>query len=425
MSKRKYKSVRLHSLDLGKIEERAAGARLAVGIDLAKEELYAAVMTPALEVLQIIRWRQPKELQDFVEVAKLLAEVAEEVAFVMEPSGVYGDPLRQALCDAGLTVRRVSPKRSHDAAEVYDGVPSLHDAKCAAIIAKLHFDGASEDWGLRTDHERRLAASLRVMEVFEKEFRRNRNRLEGLLFRFWPELGEILKLGSATMLELLVSYGGPRAVAEAPDEARQLMRQVGGGFLDPAKVEAVIASASATVGMRQLDDECVLVSVVAQEARRNQQMSRRARKRVEELTADDDATKVMREVVGKTSAAVLVAAVGSPVRYDSAYAYLKSLGLNLKEISSGKRKKGQLHITRRGPGIARLFLYLAALRLIKSDPVVRAWYAKKVARQGGQAKNKAVIAVVRKLAKALWHIARDQAPFDSSRLFDVQRLKVA
>jgi len=53
----------------------------------------------------------------------------------------------------------VSPKRSHDAAEVYDGVPSLHDAKSSAIVAKLHLDSASERWAIRTDEARELDAA--------------------------------------------------------------------------------------------------------------------------------------------------------------------------------------------------------------------------------------------------------------------------
>ena len=104
------------------------------------------------------------------------------------------------------------------------------------------------------------------------------------------------------------------------------------------------------------------------------------------------------------------------------YTYQKALGLNLKEKSSGKHQ-GALHITKRGPGVARLFLYLAALRLVQRDPIVKAWYAKKVARQGGIAKNRAVVAVMRKLAKALWHVAGG-ATFDSRKLFDVSRLRL-
>jgi hypothetical protein len=34
----------------------------------------------------------------------------------------------------------------HDAAEVYDGVPSLHDANAAELIGRLHLQGVSQMW---------------------------------------------------------------------------------------------------------------------------------------------------------------------------------------------------------------------------------------------------------------------------------------
>jgi len=115
-----------------------------------------------------------------------------------------------------------------------------------------------------------------------------------------------------------------------------------------------------------------------------------------------------------------VASVGDPLNYHSPGAYLKSLGLNLKEKSSGK-EKGALHITKRGPSVARMFLYMAALRMIARDPVTRAWFAQKVRRSGGKEKSKGVVAIMRKITKAMWHVVRG-SPFDSTRLFDVRRL---
>ncbi len=94
---------------------------------------------------------------------------------------------------------------------MYDGVPSLHDANSAAILCKLHRDGASETWPMRSEHERKLAAILRILEVHTKEQHRNCNRLEGLLARHWPELTHHLDLRTATLLELLMTYGGPHA----------------------------------------------------------------------------------------------------------------------------------------------------------------------------------------------------------------------
>ncbi len=103
-----------------------------------------------------------------------------------------------------------------------------------------------------------------------------------------------------------------------------------------------------------------------------------------------------------------------PRKYATARSYQKALGLNLKEKSSG-RHVGQLKITKRGSATARKYLYLAALRLIKSHPVVKTWYENKV---NPKAKNKTLIAVMRKLAKALWHVSRGER-FDAHKLFTI------
>src|SRR5712671_4590396 len=41
---------------------------------------------------------------------------------------------------------RVGTKASHDYAEVFDGVPSQHDAKDAAVVAELVALGKGRDW---------------------------------------------------------------------------------------------------------------------------------------------------------------------------------------------------------------------------------------------------------------------------------------
>jgi transposase len=419
MSKRKYRAVPVKQVDADGLRKELGPDRVVVGIDVAKEDFFAAVMDEQQRVAKTVKWKHPLDSRVFVSWVEQLADEG-PVDVVMEPSGTYGDALRIALLAGGLAVFRVNTKRCHDAAEVYDGVPSLHDAKSAAIVAKLHLDGTSEAWPARSEHERQLSAALRVVEVHQKEFHRNCNRLEGLLARHWPELTQHLELRSATLLELLAAYGGPAAVAAKVGEARELMRRVGGHFLAADKVERVVASARTSFGVEQIDEEREMLQVIATEARRAQKLAAKAKRWVEQLSSSSGSSQKMAPVVGKTTAAVLVAAVGDPRNYESADAYLKSVGLNLKETSSGK-KKGGLHITKRGPGVARLFLYLAALRLIQSDQVVSAWYAKKVKRQGGVAKSKAVVAIMRKVVLALWHVAGG-AEFDSTRLFDVRRL---
>lgn len=421
MGKRKYRSVLVKEVVVARVVEQLVEGRVVFAVDVAKEWMYGALMESGHSVLKTIRWSHPTETPDVVSLLGELRSAGVDVTVAMEPSGTYGDALRWRFQRSGFSVHRVNPKRSHDAAEVYDGVPSWHDAKCAAIIGKLHLDGLSEPWPAKTDGRRRLEALLRELEVWEKQFESNRNRLEGLLARHWPELVNELALDSATLLELLCAFGGPAAVAARPSAAARLMRRVGGAYLLDDKIERVVKSAGSTLGVCALDAEEALLRCIASEARRNQKQAQRARRAVEKQTGEEPCAKHMAPTIGKTTAAVMVATLGNPSDYGSAKAFEKALGLNLREKSSGKQQERGLHITKRGPCVVRMHLYFAVLRLLQGDPVVAAWYARKVKRDGGKAKTKAVVALMRKLARALWHVSRGQA-FDASKLFDTRRL---
>jgi transposase len=147
------------------------------------------------------------------------------------------------------------------------------------------------------------------------------------------------------------------------------------------------------------------------------------RRRIEQRIADTQARAgvlpELPEQLGRVTAAVLLASVGSPTRYPSAASYCKALGLNLKERSSGTHK-GRLEITKRGPGLARHYLYFAALRLIVREPLVARWFTLKTARPGA-VKGKQVIELMRKLAKGLWHHVHGH-PFRVERLFNLRAI---
>jgi len=422
MGKRKpYRIQRVNQADVQGLCEDVREQRVVIGIDVAKEKMVAVVMDQGPAVLETVGWSHPSQTSEFVAFLVALRERAASVAVAMEPSGVYGDAVRWQLEKSGFEVFRVSPKRSHDSAEVYDGVPSRHDGKCAAIVAWLHVQGKSEAWPLKSERERTLKAALWRLELHAKQSRQNRGRLEALTARHWPEVTELLDLDTATLLELLGEFGSPAAVAAAAVRAKALMQRVGGSKLDPGKVDAIVDSARRTMGVPAIAEEVELIRAVAREARRNELEERAARRRVEDLAEAEGSTAEMQAVVGKTTAAVVVAGAGDPRSFDSPQALVKALGLNLRENSSGKKQNRGVHITKRGSGTARMHLYMAALRLIQSNAIVKAWYAKKVARDGDRTKINAVVALMRKLVLALWHVARG-ATFDAARLFDARRL---
>ena len=90
------------------------------------------------------------------------------------------------------------------------------------------------------------------------------------------------------------------------------------------------------------------------------------------------------------------------------------MGLNLAERSSG-RWQGKLKISKRGSALARRWLYLAALRWLRDEPV-RSWYLRQKEQRRGEAKP-AVVGVMRKLALALYQVGGRGAAFEG-RPFD-------
>ena len=141
-----------------------------------------------------------------------------KLVVALESSGTYGDALRQALADAQVAVVRVGNKASHDYAEVFDGVPSQHDGKDAAVIAELAALGKAQPWAYQaaSPWEQELTYWVEWMVIHRRSLTSWQGRLEGLVARHWPEATRVLKLSSVTLLRVLKEYGDPAALAADP-----------------------------------------------------------------------------------------------------------------------------------------------------------------------------------------------------------------
>ena len=193
----------------------------------------------------------------------------------------------------------------------------------------------------------------------------------------------------------------------ADQEAANRLARWGGRFLKPEKIEAVLESARQTVGVRVDEPTSTLIKRCAQQTLAAEAEIRQAQRRLEAFVEQDPRLEAEAQVVGKATACVLRVAVGDPRDYHCGEAYRKAIGLNLKERSSGKHQ-GKLKITKRGPSLARRWLYFAAMRTIQKAPV-RSWYEAK-RRKDKDRGNEALVAVMRKLALALHVVATRARP---------------
>jgi hypothetical protein len=105
-----------------------------VGFDIGKFEVLAMPRWGNKDFGRPWRILYPEQVPDLLGLLVQLGR-GRRLRLALGPSGTHGDPLRQACHDAGLLLWRVSPKAAHDYAEIFDGVPSQHDGKDAAVPA--------------------------------------------------------------------------------------------------------------------------------------------------------------------------------------------------------------------------------------------------------------------------------------------------
>ena len=415
MRRKAYSGRRLVAKEFEKIITPLGSAAVVIGVDVSKRELMLMLRCPAEQFFGPYRAANPEQIREVVELVRLMGARG-PVKVAMESSGTYGDAFRQALCDAGLELERVESKQSHDYAEVFDGVPSQHDGKDAAVIAELCAIGKSSRWDyeLSSEDESRMRLLVEWIDGQDRVRRLWLGRLEAVLARHWPEATRVMELRSGTLLRALVHYRCAAELAADPT-AKQKLLGWGGTLLKEQKAAALVESARTTLGVRQNAADRERVGQCARQALDASLQVNRSKSRLKELAKGNRVIERQAAAVGIATACVLWTRLGNPHDYPAADAYRKAMGLNLTERSSGQYK-GRTHISKRGDPLVRRWLHMAALRLVGRHPEVRQWYRGKRAQHGDEHKH-AMTAVVRRLAIALYKVAVNDSEFDGARMF--------
>jgi len=413
MKSKAYRSVDVNGVDIGALLRDRKEALVHAGLDIGKESIFCTLRWSGKDFDRPWKASNPSEV---VRLAELLCEVGRgrELVVAMEPTGTYGDALRQALERKGVSVHRVSPKNASDYAEVFDGVPSQHDGKDAAVVADLAAQGRCWAWPLPkpSEVEQELAYHVDWMDAQRRQMMVWCGRVEALLSRHWPEATSVMRLTSGTLLRCLAKHGGPAGLAGASDGVSQLRGW--GGRLSREKAEALVASAGQTAGVSMGRWEEEQLRRYAEQIRNCRREIAACGRRLGELTNGHEVIESMGKVVGVATSCVLWVELGDPRSYSCGSAYRKSMGLNLAERSSGKWV-GKLKISKRGSSLVRRWLYMASLRWLQKEPV-RSWYVRQKAARRGEGQP-AIVGVMRKLALALYRVGGRGEKFDEKQLY--------
>jgi transposase len=415
-----YSVVDVKGVSVESIVQVRSGQPCHVGTDVAKHEAVLCLYWPDGTFDRPWRVRLPGEVGLVTQkLVRLKAHCP--LVLAMESSGTYGDVLRQAAADAGIEVRRVSGVAVRGHAEAFDGVPSQHDGKDAAVIAELSAQGKGAAWAWqqpRGEQDQAMRYWVRRLDGLQRIKQIYCGKLEALLARHWPEAQRVLKRANGTLSRALARWATPAALAADP-AAAEVLANIGGRWLKPEKIAALLEAARNTVGVRTSDWTAREMREVAQAIVDLRRQIAAARRALRKLAADHQPIQAQAAAVGLATACVLHVCLGDVRNYPNAGAYRKAMGLNLKEHSSGTYR-GKLMISKRGQRLTRKWLYFSALRLMQSSAGVRRWVAGKKRRDGGKAKR-AVIGVMRRLAMAAYQVGARGVAFDAGRLFSGSR----
>jgi transposase len=171
VSRRAYSRVKVNSVDVEQLTAKAkGGAGVSLGLDIGKHEIVACLRWSDGQFERPWSVNNPFEINALVELCIELNKVV-EVVVAMESTGTYGDAVRRALTVAKIPVMRVAGKHVCDYQEIFDGVPSQHDGKDAAMIAELAAFGKGASWNYIPDPEPLAHVRYHVRSIDQRRMR--------------------------------------------------------------------------------------------------------------------------------------------------------------------------------------------------------------------------------------------------------------
>jgi len=224
------------------------------------------------------------------------------------------------------------------------------------------------------------------LEFQVKQSTRQVNRLHNLLARVFPELAVVQNnLKARWVLRLLEKYPTAERIAKARRSSIEAIPN-----LPKAKAGQLHEAAKQSVAAEQGDvvEEVVRQSVcgLVQSMQAEKQLESLAVKAFDALSDQRAEQIVSIYGIGRRTAAVLVAKIGSIDRFPTADHLTSYFGVFPEEHTSGVDKQGKpippgtMRMSRKGNDLVRKHLWMAAMVASRGNPQIKALYARLCAR---------------------------------------------
>jgi transposase len=337
----------------------------------------------------------------------------------MEATSRYGENLYHELEGRGYVLCLLHPGQTHQFHQ-QQGLRAKTDRLDAMTIARVLLSGEARPGYVPSERVATYRELVRLHMQLSDEAARYQNEIQALVVVLFPEFTQVFAdpcLPSA--LSVLKAYPHAQAVVQAGVEPiYQLLRaQTPPHYGRPtAKKLLTLAQQSASSG-RALAGRAMSLQVLCDQLEHTRVNVARLEAEIAQLITTDPRVKGLQQVqeFGLKTVAVLCAELGDVTRFsrtDQAIAYG---GLDI-EIKESGRWKGKAKLSKRGSGLLRRVLYLAALRSIHTEGSAFGTYYRRLVERGLK-KGSALMAVMRKMLAVAVHLLKhEEEDYDPSKV---------
>lgn len=336
-----------------------------------------------------------------------------EVVVGFESTGSYAEPLMHFLRKRGAQFVQVTPAHTKRVKELYDNSPNKTDDKDPKVIADVIELGRALSVVIPEGVAADLRRAMQARERSQEHRTRFYNQLQDLVFLLFPEFGTVMSdFSTKSARHLIENYGTPaRLLTLTVEELTQLLRRVSKGKLGGERAQQLYQAAQSSVGIHA--GELSIFAEIQHDLHQIEDCDRFIESLEEQMLMRLEKIPYSRFLLsipglGKVTLAGLIGEIVDFNQFQTIAELLKFAGLNLFEISSGEHK-GRRRISKRGRPLIRKLLYLAALRMVGKHGIFHQQYQRYL--QHGMLKNKALIAICRKLLGMMLALVRDQREY--------------
>src|SRR6266581_4104198 len=352
------------SMTLSTPSSEEANIKYVCGIDIGSQTCSGCITRPDKSVVvKSITFANAREGWQVWEKRLSQLEVEpSQILIGMEATSRYGENLYHELQKQGYVLRLLHPRQTHQFHE-QRGLRAKTDRLDAMTIARALLSGEARAGYVPSERVATYRELVRLHTQLSDEAAAYQNEIQALVVVLFPEFTQVFAdpcLPSA--LAVLKAFPSAQAVVEAGVEPiAVLLHQMPAHFGRPTAQKLVAFARKSGSSGRAVAGRSMSLRILCDQLEHTQANLARLEAEIEQLLTNDPGVKGLQQVpeFGPKTVAVLRAELGDVQRFARTDEVIAYSGMDI-EIKESGVWKGRAKLSKRGSGLLRRMLYLAA-----------------------------------------------------------------